>query len=180
MGRNVLLLLLLQCWIFFNDLLQSPGPSFGFHCSPAVDIHLPFSAHSFSYCWRRYISSRPCARQTDRQTDRQTHRQAHRQTDTRETPPHSFRQPGDVSASQPVCSVTLRGCSGTSSCILLTVRQAFPVLRRPRASEDGRYAATRQVFTLLKQKRWSSPFFLFQMNVVDFSMWCFGFNSLFC
>ena len=83
MGRNVLLLLLLQCWIFFNDLLQSPGPSFGFHCSPAVDIHLPFSAHSFSYCWRRYISSRPCARQTDRQTDRPTDRHTDRQTHER-------------------------------------------------------------------------------------------------
>lgn len=112
--------------------LKSPEPGFDNH-------HLP-PLHSL--CSQLYLlleerNVPDCVRQTDRQTSRQT--------DGRETPPHSFRQPGDVSASQPVCSVTLRGCSGASSCILLTVRQAFPVLRRPRASEDGSRRDTRCV-----------------------------------
>lgn len=96
---------------------------------------------------------------------RQTNRQTDSHADRRETPPHSFRQPGDVSASQPVCSVTLLACSGTSSCILLTVRQAFPVLRRPLAREDVRHTSSRQVLARLI-KDWAFKIDIFEYIAV--------------
>ncbi len=133
-----------------KELLKS-GPSAGPFCGPLTvpgpQFWHPRLTSLCSSPLGNQISPGLCEtdRQTDRQTSRQTSRRADRQTDRqtdrRETPPHSFRQPGDVSASRPVCSVTLRGCSGTSGCILLTVRQAAPVPRGPRPREDDRHSA---------------------------------------
>lgn len=113
------------------------------HPSPCSSSSTSSSSSSnFSHAKGRQILLGLC--ETDGHADRQTDRHV----DGRETPPHSFRQPGDVSASPPVCSVTSTACSGTSSlaaCILLTLRQAFPVRRRPLACEDIRRATLGQV-----------------------------------